>query len=263
MGIDYLFLRKLGKVTKKQKFDLSIVIPALNEEKRIGKTLDALHVFMTTDSSVKNLAYEVLVVSADSKDRTHDIASKHGKKLDNFQLLLPGKRHGKGRDVKYGMLRAKGKYIVFMDADLATPLHHLATFLKHIDTHDLVIATRNLKKHHSYLPRRLLSIMGNVSFRILGGVWIEDSQCGFKMFSSQAVKICFKRQTIMHWGFDMELLTIAKTNGLRIKAIRINDWEHVTGGPFASEKTITNALGTLKELIFIAHNRARGKYKTQ
>jgi dolichyl-phosphate beta-glucosyltransferase len=241
--------------------DLSIVIPALNEEKRIGETLDNLNRFLKTDKTLKKIECEVIVVSADGHDKTHKVANKHGAKIKNFSLLLPGRRVGKGRDVKYGMLRANGKYVLFMDADTATPLHHIPQFYKQaISGYDIVVATRNLKKHHSYLPRRMLSILGNTAYRILGGVWIEDSQCGFKLFSKSATKTCFKRQTILRWGFDMEILTIAKIHHLKMKCVRINDWKPVAGGPFDSSHTIMNAIETLHELIAIARNRLLRKY---
>lgn len=247
---------------KNRRPDLSIVIPALNEEKRIGKTLDELNKFLTKNSTMSKIECEVLVVSADSTDKTHEVAKRHGKKIKNFNLLLPGKKVGKGRDVKYGMLRANGKYIVFMDADLATPLRHLPTFYKKaLSGYDLVVATRNLKKHHSYLPRRILSISGNLAYRILGGVWTEDSQCGFKLFSRKAAQNCFKRQTIMRWGFDMEILTIAKSLKYKTKFIRIDDWSAVPGGTFDASHTVKNAIDTLHELLLIARNRLFRIYK--
>jgi dolichyl-phosphate beta-glucosyltransferase len=246
---------------KPKNIDLSIVIPALNEGKRLGKSLDELRNFLKKNDIMKNLVCEVLVVSADSNDDTHAVAMRHGKLIDNFDLLLPGKRVGKGRDVKYGMLRAKGNYVLFMDADLATPLRHLPEFLSQIQQgYDVVFATRNLRKHHSNLIRRSLSNAGNLAFRLLGGVWTEDSQCGFKMFTASASKICFGKQTINGWGFDMEVLTIANTQHLNIKPIRIDDWKDVAGGTFKASSIIFNALFTLKDLLHIVKNRLGGAY---
>lgn len=249
--------------SKNLRPDLSIIIPALNEEKRIGKTLDDLNKFLKTDKILKGLNCEVLVVSADGTDKTHAIAKEHGIKFKNFSLLLPGKRVGKGRDVRYGMLHATGKYLIFMDADAATPLRHIPKFYQEaISGYDVVVATRNLKKHHTYLPRRALSILGNLAYKILGGVWIEDSQCGFKLFNRSAAKTCFKRQTIMRWGFDMELLTIAKIHKLNVKHVRINDWKAIPGGTFDSSRTINNAIETLHELLIIARNRLLRRYSS-
>ena len=264
MGTNVLCLKisKLKMNSSSKLIELSIVIPALNEEKRIGKTLDELSKFLKSDMIMSSVNCEVIVVSADGTDRTHEVAIKHSKKFTNFVLLKPGKPVGKGRDVQYAMLRAKGNHAIFMDADLATPLHHLpVAYSKALEGSDIVIATRNLQKHHSSLPRRILSQAGNAAFRVLGGVWVEDSQCGFKLFSHQAIRICFKRQTIMRWGFDMELLAIAKTHGLAIERIRVNDWQHVPGGTFDSRQIIHNALQSLEDLLYIARNRLLGRYK--
>lgn len=247
---------------KTDGIDLSIVIPALNEEQRIGKTLHELRLFLKRDPLLRSLVCEVIVVAAKGRDNTKQEAKKQGKGIANFRVISPGKALGKGRDVKFGMKRAKGKFVIFMDADLATPLRHLPRFVKQMTAGaDVVVATRNLLKHHNKFARRLLSNTGNLAFRILGGVWIEDSQCGFKMFTAKANKICFEKQTIMKWGFDMEILTIAKTHKLTIKAIRVNDWTAVEGGNFDASHTFKNGIASLRELLLIAHNRLLGRYK--
>lgn len=240
--------------------DLTIVIPALREEKRIGKTLDELSRFLKTNPVLKKMVVEVLVVSATSTDKTHQVVQSKRTKFKKLCLLRPGKPVGKGRDVQYGMLRAKGKAVIFMDADLATPLRHLPSFYKaYTKGSDIVIATRNLRKHHESFARRTLSNMGNVLFRIASGVWVEDSQCGFKLFSNEAAKACFSKLTIMGWGFDMEVLAIAKANKLNIVTKRVNDWVPVPGGTFEAG-FLKNAIHSLGELAHIIKNRALRVY---
>lgn len=265
MVINGLFLKEtVMKLSKKSNYlsDLTIVIPALHEEKRIGKTLDSLAVYLKNDTILKKISTEVLVVSADSLDKTHDIVIKKQKQFSNLKLLKPGKVVGKGRDVAYGMLRAEGKIVVFMDADLATPLKYLTIFYKTINNEkiDILIGTRNLHNHHKNITRILVSNLGNLLFRIAGGVWVEDSQCGFKMFTNKASKLCFSRLTVLGWGFDMEILTIAKINHFVIKNIRINDWVSVDGGTF-DDGIIKNSVRSLKELRLIFINRLKGLYK--
>lgn len=245
---------------KKNRPDLSILIPAYREEKRIGKTLDEIATFIKQEETMKTLTIEVLVVSADSSDNTHQIVLSKSKKFRDFKLIKPGAKVGKGRDVGAGMLRARGEAVIFMDADLATPLKHLPKFYKaFLDGVDVVVATRNLRKHHPGFSRRMLSNIGNVLFRILGGVWIEDSQCGFKLFSSEAAKKCFKRMTIVGWGFDMEVLTIAKVNNYKMKTFRVNDWKSVPGGTFESG-AFKSSMTSLAELLYIFWNRINGRY---
>lgn len=249
------------KRSRPKKFDLTIVIPALHEERRIGATLDELARFLKTDETVGRLHVEVLVVAADTTDRTHAIVLAQSKNFEHLQLLKPGPRVGKGRDVQYGMLRAQGAAIIFMDADLATPLRHIPRFYKaFLRNYEVIIGTRNLFKHHKSSMRRLLSNTGNMLFRIAGGLWIEDSQCGFKMFSQAAAQQCFGKLRIMKWGFDMEVLAIAKANRYRIKAYRINDWRSVPDGTFESG-VIANAFESLGELARILWRRMRNEYR--
>jgi glycosyltransferase involved in cell wall biosynthesis len=237
-----------------------VVIPAYREEKRIGKTLDELAAYLKREKTFKNKKVEVLVVSADSLDKTHDIVRSKQDKFNHFKLLLPGPKVGKGRDVQYGMLRAKGEVVIFMDADLATPLKHLPKFYHTwLSGSDLVIATRNLRKHHPHLPRRLLSNTGNLIFRFAGGVWVEDSQCGFKMFSHDAAQLCFSKLTILGWGFDMEVLAIARANKLKMTTYRVNDWISVPGGTFVGSM-IKSSVVSLIELGYIFWNRLRRTY---
>lgn len=255
------------KNQQKSKINLSIVIPALNEEKRLGSTLRALKSFLAKDPILKNLSIEVLVVAADAVDKTHEVALKEGKKFTHFKLLKPGPKLGKGRDVRFGMLEAVGEFVLFMDADLATPLRHISRFYKKAaatrSETDVFIATRNLKKHHEKPLRRLLSNTGNILYRVLGGVWIEDSQCGFKLFAREANKTCFTRQTIVGWGFDMEVLAIAKQHGYKIHPLRVNDWRHVPDGPFERGdvgKMASNTVQSLRDLFIIFGHRVRKDY---
>lgn len=244
----------------KSQPELSIVIPAYCEEHRIGKSLDELAVFLNKEKTFSNKIVEVLVVAADAPDKTHDVVLSKKDKFPDLQLLKPGPRVGKGRDVRYGMLRAKGKAVIFMDADLATPLHNLVDFYEaYTKGADVVVGVRNLHKHHPSLWRRVVSSFGNILFRVAGGVWIEDSQCGFKLFAYQAAQLCFAKLEITGWGFDMEVLAIAKANGLRIQTIPIYDWISVPGGTL-TENMISNILQALGELSLIAYRRARGKY---
>jgi dolichyl-phosphate beta-glucosyltransferase len=147
-----------------------------------------------------------------------------------------------------------------MDADLATPLQHLPQFYKACeDGYDIVVGTRNLLKHRPHLLQRAISTAGNILFRVVSGIWIEDTQCGFKMFAKEAARVCFSKMSIQGWGFDMEILTIAKVNGLKWKCIRINDWKDMPDSTF-TDNTISNSFRSLKELCYIVISRLKGKY---
>jgi len=241
--------------------DLSIVIPAYKEAERIGFTLDQLADFLTTSHKLKSLSIEVIVVAADAGDGTDKIALDKKDKFKHFMLLRPGPKVGKGRDVKVGMLKATGKYILFMDADLATPLHHIETFYDEISSgNDIVIASRGVEKHSTNLLRISVTAIGNLLYRLLGGLWIDDSQCGFKIFTKEATQLCFSMLQINGWGFDMEILTIAHENKLTIKTIHINDWTPIPNGTFENA-IIKNSLVSLKDLFIIFFRRVSNQYK--
>jgi dolichyl-phosphate beta-glucosyltransferase len=244
-----------------QQPDLTILIPAYHEEKRIGKTLDKLSAFLNNEKTLKDKQIEVIVVAADSTDNTHSAVLEKKDKFQNLKLLKPGPRVGKGRDVQYGMLRAKGKAIIFMDADLATPLKYITSFYAAFTRGaDIVIAVRNLRRHHPSIVRTVVSNSGNILFRLAGGVWVEDSQCGFKLFSQKAAKLCFSKLRILGWGFDMEALAIARVNKIKIQSERVDDWVSVPGGTFVNG-TVKNSAISLYELALIAGRRVKGNYR--
>ncbi len=241
--------------------DLSIVIPAYSEERRIGASLDELSVFLKKDGLLRTLSVEVIVVVADSIDNTKSIVTSKQNKIESLSLLEPGPRVGKGRDTKFGMLAAKGEIVIFMDADLATPLRHIPSFYKEIKrgNREIVIGTRNLLKYRNNKLRGLLTVIVSKMYQFLGSVKVEDTQCGFKMFTKASARACFTRLTIMGWGFDMELLAIARIKGFPVKAIRIEDWKHM---PYSTHTDgIPRILIRLiRDHSLILYNSVTGKY---
>jgi dolichyl-phosphate beta-glucosyltransferase len=245
---------------KLNQIDLSIVIPAYCEEKRIGKTLDKLAVFLKHDRTFKHKEVEVIAVAANTPDRTREIILSKKHLFKQFKIIKPQSKVGKGRDVQLGIMHASGKIIVFMDADLATPLHYLDKFYEICSgDYDVVIGTRNLLKYRPNFIRRLFAIVGNILFRIVSGIWIEDSQCGFKMFKRAAARKCFSKLTILGWGFDMEVLAIARANHLGIKYYRINDWKDKPGSTF-TDGLIKTSIHSLRDLIHIKIKLSKNSY---
>ena len=248
---------------KQNKIELSIVIPAYREEKRIGKTLDQLAAYIKTDGTLREDNVEVIIVSADSQDRTHDIIKGKQALYTNFKIIFPGPKVGKGRDVKLGMLEARGKAVLFMDADLATPLKYIKLFYETFLTNaDVVIAVRDLKRYRQNIPRIFISAIGNILFKLASGIWIEDSQCGFKLFSYDAMQICFSQLQIMGWGFDMDILAAAKANKLTIQTIHVPDWVSVPEGTF-EDAIFKNTLRSFVDLSLIFYKRIFGRYKLE
>jgi len=243
--------------------DLSIIIPTLNEAQRITKSLTSLADFLDSFS----LQVEVIIVDAHSPDGTADIAKSYAKRFSHFNVIDAGPRPKgkfiKGKQVKQGMLAAKGRYVMFMDADLATPLKYLENVKKLIN-HDspVAICVRDLQSSHTGL-RKLVSGFGNFLVQLLILPGISDTQCGFKIFEATAAKNIFTRQTIVSWGFDMEILAIARKLGYQIDQIKVPDWRDVeVGSKIAGTSAIKAALQTFPDLIKIKWGLMTGKYKS-
>jgi len=240
----------------------SIIIPAFEEEDFIANTLSRLCDYLKRDAQIWDET-EVIVVVANSSDKTAELARINGHFFKHFKLIEPGPKLGKGRDVKSGMLAAQGKYRLFMDADLATPLHHIVPAFKELDEgFDVVMGERNLWKVHKLFHRRIMSAVGNRVVRTLLGLKYGDTQCGFKAFTAQASEDLFSRQTIMGWGFDIEILAIARERGLKVKRHYVEDWhdpKDKTG--LVGESAWKAALKTLTEAWDIRRKWKRGAYR--
>jgi dolichyl-phosphate beta-glucosyltransferase len=231
-----------------QRFHLSIVVPAFREALYIGHTLDALLEFLNARALLDKT--EVVVVTADGPDDTVTIATHSLERFPHQVQLHPGRKVGKGRDVRAGMLRARGEFVVFMDADLATPLHHLDPMLEALRRHDLVIGYRDLKTIHVRATRTVSSRVANMLVQTLLLPGILDSQCGFKGFRSGVVNALFEPLATMTWGFDIEILVRARRLGLSIQQLPVFDWHDPKGDDgLAGEIQWAARLRTLRELI--------------
>ncbi len=236
---------------------LSIIIPTYNEASRIGHSLDMLSVYLRSHGPK---SVEVLVIDADSPDGTAKIAASKESLFTNFRVVSCGPRQGKGHNVRVGMLEAKGEYRLFMDADLATPLYYIASVLKLIEEQPpVIIAVRNLSHSHKGI-RKIISNWGNRLVQLVLLPGISDTQCGFKAFSADAAEELFRRQTILGWGFDMEILAIAHMLGYSVAQIKVEDWSDQPNGTFEGKVTQA-ALGTLMELAVIFKRRWTGTYR--
>ncbi len=237
--------------------DLSIIIPAYHEASRIEQSL------LTLASYLKDHDYgrvEVLII-AQSDDDTGAAAQHDAKYFDEFRVVNLGKRAGKGGAVRAGMFEAVGRYKLFMDADMATPLHHLddiAKIMKHQG--QVGIAVRNIVSTHSGL-RKILSEVGNLLTQILIVPGIRDTQCGFKVFEAEAAAEIFSRQTILGWAFDMELLLIAKRLGYRIETFAANDWKDPKANGLVGESALKASVAMFKDMLKIRLNSSRGLYR--
>lgn len=200
---------------------LSIVIPCYNEEKRIGKTLDIIHAYVTRQS----FPCEVLVVDNGSKDNTRTVVEEAMKRMPELRLVRH-RSYGKGWAVKEGMLEARGEYRLFTDADNSTDISQADKLLAYTKQgYDVVISSRRIEGAVITNPqpwyRNILGTAFAFLIRSLIPLGIKDTQNGFKLFTKKAAEVVFPRQAIYFWAFDVEILAIAKQKGFKIKEVPI------------------------------------------
>jgi len=236
---------------------LSLVIPAFAEARYLPETLRAIHRFVVERDWLAST--EVVVVTADSDDGTADLARRELAAFPLAQHLEPGRKVGKGRDVRVGMLAARGEVVLFMDADMATPLAHIEPAIAKIRAgDDVVIGRRDLARMHKTLGRRITSQLSNYLVRALLLPGIADTQCGFKAFHRSIVAELFEPLGTMGWGFDLEILVRARSAGATIAEIDVPDWSDPKGDHgLAGERQWVARLRTLRELGELALRHGR------
>jgi dolichyl-phosphate beta-glucosyltransferase len=212
-----------------QTVDLEVVIPAYNEQDRIGRTLERIKEYYCGQS----YSWRCVVVSDGSKDRTNEIVSAFAATNPEFKLCAYGQNRGKGYAVRLGMLGADAKRILFCDADLATPQEETEKLWRAMDEgYEVAIGSRPLKESnleiHQPKLREFLGRMFNRAVQLLATKGIDDTQCGFKMFSKDSAKEIFERCKLDGFSFDFEALMIARDLNYKIAEVPIR-WSHQEG----------------------------------
>jgi glycosyltransferase involved in cell wall biosynthesis len=241
---------------------LSIVIPAYNEENRIGRTI--IETFDYLDK--QNYSSEVIVVNDGSTDHTVEAVRSFERRTGGRLRLIenPGNR-GKGYSVRNGMLKADGAIALFFDADLATPTSEIVKVVGPIaeGRYDVVFGSRALDRsligtHQSFF-RETVGRAGNLIQFALTGLRFKDTQCGFKAFRREAAQSVFRLQQIDGFGFDPEILFIAKKQRWRLLETPVR-WNHIEGSKL---NPITAPIKALMEVSTIRLNDLLGKYDEQ
>jgi dolichyl-phosphate beta-glucosyltransferase len=235
----------------------SIVIPAYNEGARLGPTLERVLAYVHS----QQWDAEVIVVNDGSRDNTAEIARTFAAKDLALRLVEnPGNR-GKGYSVRNGMLHARGNIVLFSDADLSSPIEEAPKLLAALNSGaDIAIGSRWLRAEtqtqRQPLHRQIFGRIFNLMLRITLGLKFKDTQCGFKAFKQSAVQAIFPLQKIERWGFDPEILFLARKFGFKVQEVPVV-WGH--SGDTRINPLIDGSRMFL-EMLHIRWNDLTGKY---
>ena len=236
---------------------LSIVIPAYNESTRIEGALDRV----LTCIDQRGWDAEVLVVDDGSKDDTSTIVERWMEMHPRLHLVQnPGNR-GKGYSVRNGLLQAAGDIVMFTDADLSAPIEEAERLIVAINSGaDVAIGSRWLDKQkqtkHQPLHRRFFGRCFNAVTRLVMDLPFNDTQCGFKAFRRPAAQVIFRLQRIERWGFDPEILFIARKLGYKVQEVAVT-WGHDERSKMSYLK---DGMKMLEEMAVIRGNSLAGRY---
>jgi glycosyltransferase involved in cell wall biosynthesis len=235
----------------------SIVIPAYNEQARIGATLERVLSFVHS----QGWDAEVIVVNDGSRDKTAEIVQSFATKEPILHFVEnPGNR-GKGYSVRHGMLQARGRIVLFSDADLSSPIEESLKLFAALDRGaDIAIGSRwlraELQTQRQPLHRQLFGRIFNLMLRITLGLQFADTQCGFKAFKRAAVQAIFPWQKIERWGFDPEILFLARKFGFEVEEVPVH-WGH-SGG--ARINPFSDGARMFQEMLRVRWYSLTGKY---
>jgi dolichyl-phosphate beta-glucosyltransferase len=241
-----------------QELRLSVVIPMYNETARIGDTVPRLLAYFATQP----YKHEFVIVDDGSTDETAALARKLFSSAENVRVLEERPNKGKGSAVRVGMLAAKGKTVLFCDADLATPPAELDKFWRWLDSgYEVVIGSRkmagaNIVRHQPKWRESLGKVFTWLT-NVLATKGISDVTCGFKCFSHKAAQELFSRAQLNDWSFDAEVLFIAQRLGYKIKEVPVT-WHDQPGTKVRLLKDATRSIAGLAKIRL---NAMRGKYK--
>jgi len=235
----------------------SIVIPAYNEAARIGNALQSVVACVRQ----RGWHAEVTVVDDGSRDQTADLVSDFAKDYPEVRLLKNPGNHGKGYSVRNGILHSQGEVVMFTDADLSSPIEEAEGLFAAIAAGaDIAIGSRWLESSRQSIRqpfyRQFFGRCFNGVTRFVMGLPYADTQCGFKAFTRAAAQTVFQLQTIERWGFDPEILFIARKRGYRVEEVPVS-WAH-------DERTrisyVKDGARMLQDIACVRWNALVGRY---
>jgi dolichyl-phosphate beta-glucosyltransferase len=259
VAILFRLMKAYNTLNNGKKIYLSLVIPAFNEENRLPRTLERVGKYFLQQS----YTYEVIVVDDGSADRTSTVVKNFQKDQPQLQLIRLPKNRGKGFCVRKGILESKGRFVIFTDADLATPIKEVEKILPHLDRgFDVVIGSRRHADSKIVKPqnwrRRQIGRAYNQVNRWLGIRDVEDVPCGFKGFRREAAEIIFNATKLDGYVFDAEVLYLTQNiYNFRWRQVPI-EWENY---PSSKINLLRDPIVMSLDLFKIKLYDLRGLYK--
>jgi dolichyl-phosphate beta-glucosyltransferase len=236
--------------------DISIIVPSYNEERRLPETLERIAAYARASGQ----EMEILVVDDGSTDGTAAVAESFRGKFGALRLLSNGVNRGKGYSVRHGMMEARGRIVLFTDADLSAPIEEADKLFAALEAHDVAIGSRALDRGlisvHQSRFREFAGIIFNAIVRLCLRLPFVDTQCGFKAFRREPCRIIFEQQRIERFGFDPELLYLARRHGLRAVEIPVR-WGHSSA---TKVSMFRDSLQMFLDVLVIRWNAIAGRY---
>jgi dolichyl-phosphate beta-glucosyltransferase len=238
--------------------ELSIIVPAFNEEARLSPTLRSYLAYCRGQYS----SVELIVVDDGSLDGTSQLVEGLAAEFPELRLIRLAQNQGKGFAVRSGVVNARGSLILFADADGATPISEVSRLEDAVrGGADIAIGSRALQESGVRVQARLhRRVIGRVFHRLVETLTvrdIKDTQCGFKLFRDSVAHDLFSRMRMRGFSFDVELLMMARQRGYRIAEVPVN-WVHQPGSKVS---LVTDSFRMARDLFVIRGHWIRGEYR--
>ena len=252
--------KKLTLALRQMKTAISIIIPAFDEQERLGDTIRKVLAYIKKEK----LSAELIIVDDGSGDKTAETGEAACVEYPDIKtkVIRYEKNRGKGYAVKTGLLAAAGDIAIFSDADLSTPIEELSKLVKPIQDgkYDLTFGSRALDRSligaHQPWRREQGGRVMNLIIKTMSGLPFLDTQCGFKAFNMKKFRPLLEMMTVDRFGFDVEFLFVADYNNLRLKEIPVR-WNNVEGSKVS---VFRDTRRMFTELNQIRRNAKRGIY---
>lgn len=253
-------LQNNGHIMAMKAYDISVIVPLYNEEKRLEQCLSDIYEYF--DKYYRN-RFELILINDGSNDKTEDIIVEYSKDTKNVLINSYRNNRGKGFALKKGVEIASGEYIFFTDIDLSTPIHYFERLYNTIinTNADAVLGDRRsngsiIKERQSFIRSIIGNTYYNIAFPLIGLDDVKDSNCGFKIYRNEMAKYIFSKMRTDRWVFDVELLLIAQLHNYKLQYSPVQ-WAHKGG---TKVNVVIDSIRSLRDLLLVFIWKLMGRY---